>query len=336
MRTPYIEASTRLRAIAAAVCGAALLGACGTGSETAGIDRGGVRVAVVAEGPITGFGSIIVNGVHYDVSRASVTIDGAAAASADLQLGQIVTVVGERDANGATGTADTVLFRTNVRGKVESVDLGAGELVVLRQRVVAGTGTVLDAGTAPAELASIHPGDVVAVSGLVGAGGSIAATRIGLSRRTDDAILGTVSNLDTARSRFQIGTLVVDYSAAQVIEGFPAGAPANGDRVAVQGSAVGVSGTLLAREIERSQPVAPQPGGEAEVEGLITRFVSPLDFDVSGRAITTTSTTTYQGGSAQTLSLDLKVHIEGTRDADGTIRARKIEIEDGGLEPGDD
>jgi hypothetical protein len=78
------------------VLGAAALGACGgSGTQTAGIDRGGVATPVSVVGPITGFGSIVVNGVHYAVDKASVVVDGDPGGVSDLELGQIVTVVGE-------------------------------------------------------------------------------------------------------------------------------------------------------------------------------------------------------------------------------------------------
>jgi hypothetical protein len=53
---------------------------CDTTSPTAGIDRGGVRTPVSAVGPITGFGSIVVGGVHYSLDAAQVRVDGTAAA----------------------------------------------------------------------------------------------------------------------------------------------------------------------------------------------------------------------------------------------------------------
>ncbi|MGB5589253.1 MAG: hypothetical protein WBN78_15930, partial [Gammaproteobacteria bacterium] len=59
-----------------------LLAACGGGGgssappavnppPTNGIDRGGIAV-----GPIDGFGSVIVNGVRFDTSEATFTVNG--------------------------------------------------------------------------------------------------------------------------------------------------------------------------------------------------------------------------------------------------------------------
>ena len=71
IRLPKRAASLALAAMAVAACG-------GSGTQTAGIDRGGVATPVAVVGPITGFGSIVVNDVHYNVDKASVTADGGA------------------------------------------------------------------------------------------------------------------------------------------------------------------------------------------------------------------------------------------------------------------
>jgi Domain of unknown function (DUF5666) len=318
------------RAALLACCGL-IANACDTGSPTAGIDRGGLRTPVVTQGPITAFGSIVVNGVHYDIVNAAVQIDGSAATGADLQLGQQVTVVGERDDTGSTGVADSVFAETSVRGQVESVDTAAGEIVVLRQRVLIDTGTVLGLGSAPASIASINVGDWVQVSGFLGAGGVIEATRVEPSSADRGyRIFGIVANLDTAGLSFNLGNLVVRYSSALVIEGFPSGQPVNGDQVVVGGSARGTAGELIATSLRRVEDVFRRSSGDSEVEGLITRFVSPQDFDVAGSPTTTTVDSVYEGGSQTSLALNVKVSVAGAVNDAGVIVARKIEIEDGG------
>jgi len=77
-----------------------LMGACGGGGgssttpppvvtpppppPTGGITRTGVAFAA---GPITGFGSVIVNGVRYDTSGALFTKDGVDAFQEDFEVG---------------------------------------------------------------------------------------------------------------------------------------------------------------------------------------------------------------------------------------------------------
>jgi hypothetical protein len=309
--------------------GVAALVACGSGDQTAGIDRGGSTRVVSVVGPITGFGSIVVNGVHYAVDHAQIEVDGDAGTVADLELGQVVSIVGEQDASGATGTADTVHFLTNVRGPITAVDVSASAITVLGQTIVVGQSTVLDLGTRPAAFASLTIGDLVAVSGFVSARGAIEATRIESATAGAGLLAsGTVSALDAAALHFNLGALVVDYSQAALIEGFASGGPSNGDRVIVKGTSVAPSGALVASEVRRVVDDDTQPGRDVEIEGLITRFVSALDFDVAGKRVTTTAATTYQGGGAAALALNARVEVQGTTDASGTIVARTIEFDD--------
>ncbi|HUL82658.1 MAG TPA: DUF5666 domain-containing protein [Gammaproteobacteria bacterium] len=309
--------------------GVAALVACGSGDQTAGIDRGGSTRVVSVVGPITGFGSIVVNGVHYAVDHAQIEVDGDAGTVADLELGQVVSIVGEQDASGTTGTADTVHFLTNVRGPITAVDVSASAITVLGQTIVVGQSTVLDLGARPAAFSSLMVGDLVAVSGFVSAHGAIEATRIESATAGAGLLAsGTVSALDAGALHFNLGALVVDYSQAALIEGFASGGPSNGDRVIVKGTSVAPSGALVAREVRHVVDDDTQPGREAEIEGLITRFVSALDFDVAGKRVTTTAATTYEGGGAAALALNARVEVQGTTDASGTIVARTIEFDD--------
>jgi hypothetical protein len=322
IRAPNRAAPLGLAALALAACG-------GSGTQTAGIDRGGVTTPVSVVGPITGFGSIVVNGVHYNVDKAMVVVDGDPATASDLQLGQVVTVLGERDASGSTGTANQVLFQTNVRGSISALNSAATQITVLGQTVIASSSTVFDLSGVPSSFGSLRVGDLVAVSGFVSAQGAIEATRI-QSVMAGSGLLafGVVSNLDTALLRFNLGALVVDYSQAALIEGFVSGAPSNGDQVLVRATSTAPSGALLASEVRKAEDEGTQTGQEAEVEGLITRFASATDFDVGGRTVTTTAATTYQGGTASALALNAKVEVAGTVNASGVIVATRIEIDD--------
>ena len=67
---------------------AILVSACGGGGgseQVAGIDARGnpVAVGVVSKGTITGFGSVVLNGVTYNTNSATFTIDGDAGQQID-------------------------------------------------------------------------------------------------------------------------------------------------------------------------------------------------------------------------------------------------------------
>ena len=72
-------------------------------SVTGGSAGTGATTSTLTEGPITGFGSIIVNGVRFDDSAAAVSDDDDAASGRDrLKLGMQVEVESESvsDASG--------------------------------------------------------------------------------------------------------------------------------------------------------------------------------------------------------------------------------------------
>ena len=96
----------------------------------------------------------------------------------------------------------------------------------------------------------------------------------------------------------------------------------------VRATSTALSGALLAHEVRLADDEEAQTGQESEVEGLITRFASATDFDVGGRAVTTTAATTYQGGNAAALALNVKVEVVGTVNSGGVIAATRVEIDD--------
>lgn len=298
-------------------------GAEGGGDPVAGIDRGGVTIA---QGPINGFGSVIVNGVHYSTTGATITIDDQPGTESDLQVGQVVRVTGTVDANGTTGTARSISFSNEVEGPVQSIDLAAARLVVLGQTVQVSRNTSFDDGVSPRSLEGLTVGDRVEISGFVYADGSIAATRV--ERKSPSAtfeVNGTASAVDSVGRRLSINMLQVDYSAAQ-LSNFANGAPASGDLIEAHGS-LNSGGVLVASRLERrSASLGGTSSDSAEIEGLITRFVSSADFDVAGQRVTTTAATVYEDGAASNLALGSNVEVEGGFDSDGRVIARKVEF----------
>jgi hypothetical protein len=123
-----------------------------------------------------------------------------------------------------------------------------------------------------------------------------------------------------------INGLEVDYSGAAV-DNFPtAGVINNDDPVEAKGTTLN-GNTLVATRVEyKGNRFADDEGDFAEIEGFITRFSSATDFDVSGLPVTTTGSTTYEGGTAADLGLNLKVEVEGVFDANGVLVAAKVDI----------
>jgi hypothetical protein len=314
--------TSRVLAIAALL----LLGACsgsGGGDNTNGVTT---SQPIVSMGTISGFGSVFVNGIEFSTAGATIMIDGRNGSESELRVGQVVRVSGHVDADGRHGTATSIDFDDAVEGPVQSIDAAAGTLVVLGQTVKVDASTSFDDDLQPASLAGIAVGMVVEVSGFRDADGVIHATRI----EAEDAnepfeVTGVVANLDEAAKRFDIGTLTVDYSAAQ-LDDLAGGAPANGQTVEAKGT-LDANGVLLATRVEGKQEEMPGDNDDqAKLEGLITRFVSATDFDVNGQAVTTTPNTVFERGTSADLALNVRVEVEGEL-LNGVVQATKVEFE---------
>lgn len=314
---------------------ACLLTGCGGSSssqQTAGIDgTGGPPVAVLSSGTVTGFGSVIVNGVHFDTSSTTFTVDGQPGSQNDLAVGDVVIVQGELDADDSTfGKATSITFDHVAEGPISAIDRTAGVLIILGQTVRISGDTSLDDSIQPPSIDGLSVDDIIVVSGFVASDGSISATRVEPSLATNElGLSGTVSNLDVPNSQFSINGQVVDYSAAMLLD-FDDGTIDEGDFVAVKsGASLGSNGELRATRIEfKGANIAAVDGDRAEIEGFISRFVDITDFDVSGFPTTTNGNLTIEGGGAGDLGLDVKVEVEGTMQG-GVLEATKIDIRRG-------
>lgn len=318
--------------LAMAACG-------GGGSDTTAAPATGASSPqpAIAVGPITNFGSIVVNGVRYNTDNATFTVSGQPGTQSDLSVGHIVQVKGTRDSESGTGTADEVWFDETVEGPVIDIDIASGTLVVLGQTVIVTADTSFDDDFNPESLEGVAIGDIVEVSGQFDADGSIVASRIEREDDTDNEfeVYGFVASLDTSAMTFSINNLVVDYGTA-TLDDFPGGEPENGDFVEVKGTTFGPNGELIAIEVDRESPHPDfdddddgvnDDDFEVEIEGYITRFESISDFDVAGQPITTTNATRYEDGTADDLDLNVKVEVEGRIDANGVLIADEIEFE---------
>ena len=126
----------------------AALVACGGGGGEVAVTPPVVTPATAsAQGPILGFGSIIVGSVRWDESNASITDDdGVAQGRSALKLGMVVAVDGNAlNKLTATGTATHVQFGSETVGPVASVNVAASSFVVLGQTIKVTATTVFDA-----------------------------------------------------------------------------------------------------------------------------------------------------------------------------------------------
>ncbi len=327
---------TTLAAVAFAAAG--VLAACGGGGYSGGSSTpaapgttptGATTTSVVANGPITAFGSVFVNGVRFDTSGAQIEIDGRAGTQAELEVGHVVELKGTRSTADGTGTATRVIRRSAVRGPIAAIDATNKRITVLGQTVLVTASTSFDDSISPADITGLKVADVIEVSGLPNASAQIEATRI--EKAAAGAVwkvLAKVTTVDTANKKLTINGLTVDYSTATLTD-FASGAPAAGDLVEVKGTTLNANKELVATSVENIGVKAMKPddaNGEVELEGFVTRFVSATDFDVAGKPVTTNSSTTYEGGTASDLKLNARVEAEGAQNSSGVLVAAKIKF----------
>ncbi len=260
------------------------LSGCGGGVETGGTGPTG---SSFVEGPVSGFGSVIVAGIRFDDSNARVEdADGTARSRSELRLGMRVEIDAGRVADdsdgGRSASASRVRIVAELLAPVTLIDPNGLFIEVLGQSVRVNTATVID-GVAGG-LDALAVGDIVEVHGFVDTAPLIdryVATRIE-RRRTPPAayrVRGLVRDLDIAARTLRIGTQLFDLAAA----GVPAGL-GNGQIVRLVVGTSRVSGrwpvtsiTVVSRELLDRD--------EAEVEGLVTTFTSTARFEVNGIAI---------------------------------------------------
>jgi len=285
---------------------------------------GGMTGSGIVIGPITGLGSIVVNGVTFDVDNADVVVNGAAAAPADLKLGMVVEVRGTIDAATSSGVASSVEFDADLQGPVEAVDIAQSTIVVLGQLVIVTAATVFD-GTS---LSTLAAGDVIQASGFVDAEGNVRATRIELEDESESIeIQGLIAEIDAEARTFRIGGQLVDYSMAE-IKNEPPGGLENDLFVEVHASSGPSGGTLVADQVEvKGTGFGGDEGEEVEIEGLVTRVISNTEFVLNQtRRVRIDARTEFEDGSAADIRVDARLEAEGVVDGDGVLTAREIKF----------
>ena len=131
-----------------------------------------VTGAIEAIGP---GGALVVAGKTVAVGQATtITLGGVAVSLADLSIGQQATVTGTLQADGSIlATSVSVPSGVTLSGIVGA--LSAPTLVVSGTTVTVNAATVISVAGAPAGFADLTVGDLVVVTGVVQADGSILA-----------------------------------------------------------------------------------------------------------------------------------------------------------------
>jgi hypothetical protein len=161
--TSFIHSPCKRTAQLSAVTGAALLVLLMAVGAPAGIQGSGHR-SMLAIGTVTAVGTgISVSGVTYSTAGADIEIDGTSGSQSQLEVGDIVAVLGSDDAGQTHGAADQISFSGNVRGPVSSIDVFSGTFLVLGQTIRTNQETIFSRPLKSTALAGIGLGGVVEV-----------------------------------------------------------------------------------------------------------------------------------------------------------------------------
>lgn len=308
--------------------------ACG-GSGGVGFGGTGTEPPSVADGTLTGFGSVVVDGSSYawstDTARRE-TGPGVFVA-ATPRLGESVRVEFE----GATGVerATDVRVEAAVTGQVESVDGARSRFVVLGQTVVvnaSAAGGPVTFFDGIGGIAGVKVGDLVEVHGrprqAAGSGAAeLLASRIGAGSGTARRVSGVVTAVSGsgASASLRVGNLDVAIGTATLA---PAGAvPAVGDRVVAWADTEPQAGRLAATGLRLVPRGAVDSGARTRLAGSIGVLDEQArTFQVVGVPVRYGNAVVAPQGPNFALADLVYVRVEGTLAGDGVVDATKVQI----------
>ncbi len=315
--------SVRIRGFASWLLAGLLAAGCGGGVDSGGT---GVQPTSFASGPITGFGSVIVNAVHYDDSSATVRDgNGVLRSRNDLRLGMTIDVRGSAIGTDGSGNpaskANSIVFSSEIVGPVAASDLAARTLTVLGQGVDIAASTVFGESLAGGQAALVVGTVVEIYARLDVASGRYTATRVEAKPAgTPFSLRGVVSGLDTVARAFSFGSARISYAGVAAV---PA-TLADGRFIrAAIAPAPGAGGVWTATALSDGAPPI-ENHDEAKLEGRVSAFTSITTFSVNGTPVDARGAT-FDGASAG-LVLGAKVEVEGTI-VGGVLVATKVKVD---------
>ncbi|HPY41363.1 MAG TPA: DUF5666 domain-containing protein, partial [Thiolinea sp.] len=165
----------KINLAALVVSAAFLLASCG---DAVTLAEGGMTGTGITAGRITGFGSIYVNGIHYDVDNALFyRNDTKVSDQSSFAAGEFITVTGTVNTDGISGVATQVNFDGLVKGKVDAIAADGKSISILGQTIQIDLLSVLHGFDL---LADLQIGNLVEVSGDRLPSGAIKATSLTL------------------------------------------------------------------------------------------------------------------------------------------------------------
>jgi Domain of unknown function (DUF5666) len=320
----------RLCGIARNTTGIALLCmlfACGGGGVSVSSLPGSGGTGVTAIGPVSGFGSVIVNGIRFDDLGSNVQIDGQTMTPSQLRLGMVASVSGTKSSAAVSATALVTALGTANRIDVWSIAQGSVSSIVSPNTLtVAGMTLVVDAGTVfdgAASMANLSTSSIVKVWGqpLTSNFTRWAVTRL--------EVLAAPQNT-VSTGKVSVRGVVVTLNGMTLV-GSPAGLT-DGQLLRAAGTASSSSGgtlTLSQATILADAGSTSPTTGYAELQGLVTDIlgtntVGQITRLAIGASIIDISSARLSPSGA-TIAPGVRIEVEGNWNA-GVLIASELEV----------
>ncbi|PXX93784.1 hypothetical protein DIT71_03020 [Marinobacter vulgaris] len=324
-----------------AVAGSLVACGGGGGSGSSSTDSASSGTSV---GPVSGFGSVYVNGTRFD-TNGSVNSDDGIERETQLEKGMILKVRGRWGDDGR-GEADRLDYDDTIRGTLQSAiwngpDLldGEGTLIVAGQEILVDGQTVFK-GATPAELDGVAADTYrVRISAWRLDDGIFRASFVGVKPVSDDfddinevEIEGVIRNLDPVAQTFQINGIEVNYQSAELDDDLDPDDLADGLAVEVEGF-IDSGGILIAEEVDDEDDLF-DDDDDVEIAGAISGDYDDASrqFSVNGITVQVNGGTEFDDGLQESdLGDGLLVKVEGSF-RNGVLVAEEIEPRDGDAE----
>jgi hypothetical protein len=330
----------RLVQLSLAALATAAIAACGGGG---GVGAGGTGIT---SGTVNGFGSVIVGGVRYDDSSASISREDASDDS-KLRLGMSVDVSVD-DSCGLTATscvAHGFEIRSDLAGEVSAATLdaqGNGTITVMGQDVAVTANTFLHRSSGLSSSLGLGLGQIVKVHGRRAAAAATTdwvATYIEI-KAASDAGLGTLNSsfqfrlagtLTGTTGNYQIGGEPMDLAGLTVPTGTNPFV-----RVRITPAADRPASGWVVAEIksQRNRALEQRGRSRVEVQGYVESatigatstvlVINGVDVIIASTGVEFDDGATY-AGLATTTSV---VEVKGSINDAGQLVATKVELSD--------
>lgn len=291
-----------------------------SGTNTAGAPGTG-GTGMTASGSISGFGSVVINGIRFDDTLAAIRVDGLSAQATDLRLGMVALAQGVRSATATTPLPTAVANRIEVWKTAQGTVSNVSNMGASVQFSVAGLTVQTDVGTAFEGLASasgVTQGQTLAVWALQE---NTEATRWRATRVAVVAPSLTVTSglfVPKGSTGTVNGWLLKTDGDATLLAGLQ-----NGQLVRVEGMSNASGTELKVLSVTRSG-LTTYTQQDMELEGVATTPLVNNRFMLSG---VTVDVGALGAGTVPSIAVGARLEVKGSLQ-NGVLTATEIELED--------